>query len=353
MSGVCNAQQIFERIIGRVQERRIPFWAHLDVTYRCNVSCVHCYCQHLGSEGNNRACELTLSEIIRLFDELKDAGTLYLTISGGEVLVRPDFIDILREARARHFAVQVFTNGTLVTAELCQEMRALAVYAVELSIYGTSAEVHDAVTRVPGSFDRVAQACALLKDFELPFILKSVIMEQNFRQARDLEALSALWGAREFRYTLEVSARNDGNRLPLAYQLSPSRIHQWVSAHAPYPEPDPADLVHQPRCGSGEIGCYIDPFGTVYPCIQFLKPMGNIRTRSFNSIWSGDSPARQALNDVRELFDVARCKLCRYARYCRKCVGIAMLETGDVNECYGTLRTLAEAQYAAMTQSMR
>src|SRR5213593_350296 len=82
----------------------VPISVQLDVTYRCNERCVHCYLDH-DDHG-----EMTLAEIRDVLDQMAEAGVFFLTISGGEVLMRMDFFDILAHARARMFSVKVKTN---------------------------------------------------------------------------------------------------------------------------------------------------------------------------------------------------------------------------------------------------
>ena len=86
----------------------IPLSVQLDLTYRCNERCVHCYLDH-DDHG-----EMTTAEIKDLLDQMAEAGVFYLTISGGEILMRRDFFEILEHARARTFCVKLKTNGVLI-----------------------------------------------------------------------------------------------------------------------------------------------------------------------------------------------------------------------------------------------
>ena len=74
----------------------MPIAVHLDVTYRCNERCVHCYLDH-DDHG-----EMTTAEIKDTLDQLADAGVFFLTFSGGEVFLRRDFFEILEFCAASH-----------------------------------------------------------------------------------------------------------------------------------------------------------------------------------------------------------------------------------------------------------
>src|SRR5215813_6510192 len=94
----------------------IPLGAQLDLTYRCNERCVHCYLDH-DDHG-----EMTLAEIKDLLDQLADAGVFLLTISGGEIFLRPDLFEILEHARKLLFSVKIKTNGILIRESQARQL---------------------------------------------------------------------------------------------------------------------------------------------------------------------------------------------------------------------------------------
>src|SRR5208282_2598438 len=71
----------------------VPIAVHIDVTYRCNERCVHCYLDH-DDHG-----EMTTAEIKGVLDQLAEAGVFFLTFSGGEVFMRRDFLELVEYAR--------------------------------------------------------------------------------------------------------------------------------------------------------------------------------------------------------------------------------------------------------------
>ena len=101
----------YNRIVKKTMDRNIPLIAHWELTYRCNMTCAHCYCVQDESKK-----ELSFSEARFVIDALADMGSLYLTFSGGEILVRDDFFFFSHYAREKGFALRLLTNGTLITA---------------------------------------------------------------------------------------------------------------------------------------------------------------------------------------------------------------------------------------------
>src|SRR5947209_6024532 len=124
----------------RALELGIPISVHLDVTYRCNERCVHCYLDHddLG--------EMTTAEIKDILDQLAEAGVFFLVLSGGEVLMRRDFFDIVEHARGLLFNVKIKTNGVMIREPEARRIRELGVEQIQISVYSHRPEVHDAIT---------------------------------------------------------------------------------------------------------------------------------------------------------------------------------------------------------------
>src|SRR5947208_11216056 len=141
----------------RALDAGVPLSVHLDVTYRCNERCVHCYLDH-DDHG-----EMTLAEIRDVLDQMAEAGVFFLTISGGEVLMRMDFFDILAHARARMFSVKVKTNAFMIREAEAERLARAGLASVQVSIYSHRPEVHDAITKLPWSLERSIAGIRLLR----------------------------------------------------------------------------------------------------------------------------------------------------------------------------------------------
>ena len=128
--------------------RGIPVAAHMDITWRCNERCVHCYLDHDGKG------EMTTDEIKDVLSQLADAGTFFLSISGGEPLMRRDCFEILEYARTLRFNVKLKTNAVMIGPKEAARIRKLGIEQVQISLYSHRPEVHDAITKLPGSLRR-------------------------------------------------------------------------------------------------------------------------------------------------------------------------------------------------------
>ena len=126
----------------------VPISVQLDLTYRCNERCIHCYLDH-DDHG-----EMNTAEIMDLLEQMAEAGVFFLTISGGEILMRQDFFEILEYARKLMFCVKLKTNAVMIREEQAARLARAAIDSVQISIYSHRAEVHDAITKLPGSLRR-------------------------------------------------------------------------------------------------------------------------------------------------------------------------------------------------------
>src|SRR6201981_1275582 len=120
---------LLQELTAKALALNVPLNVQLDLTYRCNERCVHCYLDH---EDHG---EMTTAEIKHLLNEMADAGVFVLTLSGGEIFLRKDFFEILEHARQLMFCVKLKTNAVLIGEREAKRLRDLAVDAIQVSIY--------------------------------------------------------------------------------------------------------------------------------------------------------------------------------------------------------------------------
>ncbi|HET9399436.1 MAG TPA: radical SAM protein [Candidatus Acidoferrales bacterium] len=310
----------------RAQDRGIPLSAHLDLTYRCNERCVHCYLDH-SDHG-----ELSTAEILDLLDQMAAAGVLFLTISGGEIFLRRDFFEILESARAAAFCVRLKTNGVMIREAEARQLADLHIESVQISIYSDRAEVHDEITKLPGSLARSLRAVRLLRENGIRVTVANVAMSKNFTDYHRVQDLSARLGA-HFALDPTVTPMMDGNRSVLDLGIDDSELREVFrdeslvrnagESCAPPSTVTEGDLDSYP-CSAGHTACYISPYGDVYPCVQFPLACGNIRQQRFVEVWR-DSPQMNEVRSIR-LRDLSGCSSCVHGASCSRCPGLAFME---------------------------
>jgi radical SAM protein with 4Fe4S-binding SPASM domain len=166
---------------------RLPLTGNLDLTYRCNNHCLHCWLWRPGN-AREQSEELSFDEIRRIADEARAMGTREWGISGGEPMLRPDFPEIFDYLTRKAAAYTLNTNGTLITPEIARMLTRKGVKLVAL--YGATAEVYDRVTRNPGSFEQVMAGFAYLKEAGAGFVVQLIPMRDNWHQWAEMVDLA-------------------------------------------------------------------------------------------------------------------------------------------------------------------
>jgi radical SAM protein with 4Fe4S-binding SPASM domain len=320
--------RLMEEMGARALEQGIPLSVHLDLTYRCNERCVHCYLDH-DDHG-----EMTTAEILRVLDEVAEAGTFFLTLSGGEIFMRRDFFEILAHARKRMFAVKLKTNAVMVTRARAERIARLGVESVQVSLYSHRAEAHDAITKLAGSFRRTIEGVKRLREQGIKVSFANVLMKGNEDDYGHVRALAREMGA-GFTIDPMITPMMDGDRGVLALNVDPERLSaifrdESLTEGAPRFSPTPAgpapeeDAAQMLPCSAGHTLAYISPYGEVFPCVQFPYPCGNVRRQRFADIWK-DSAQLAEVRSVR-LADVEGCSTCVHGASCSRCPGLAYVE---------------------------
>lgn len=315
-------QEMFDKALAL----NVPLSVQVDLTYRCNERCVHCYLDH-HDHG-----EMTTAEITDLLDQMAEAGVFIVTFSGGEIFVRKDLFDLLGHARRRTFWIKLKTNAILIRESEAARLRDLGVESIQISIYSHRPEVHDAVTLVPGSLKRSLDAIRFLKSQGLKVTIANVLMTRNLRDYPGVRALAAKLGVA---CTLDptVTPMMDGDRSVLQFGADHSALRQVfrdpalvedVEAFCAVPAKAHESALEARPCSAGNSSCYVSPYGDVFPCVQFPLPTGNVRQQRFIDIWRHS----ERMNEVRSirLKDLTTCSGCTHVGNCTRCPGLAFME---------------------------
>ena len=272
----------------RALERAVPLSAYLEITYACNWRCVFCY-----NPRHHDHRRLSMAEWREVLDDLRSLGTLNVTLTGGEPLTHPDWLEIARAVRDRAFTLRLFTNGTLVSEPVADAIASLRPLAVEMSLHGGTAETHDRTTDKPGSHAALFAAIGRLRARSVPCVLKTVLTRLNEAEL-DLMIARAAEAGVPYRLDPTLSARDDGDRGPLAYTASRealARLYARVAALGQLPgtERQKGGI----NCGVGRLTLALDPEGNVYPCMQWRHTsLGNVRATRLRDLWAGSGERR-------------------------------------------------------------
>lgn len=326
----------YYRLINK--KEHYPWICQIEFTYRCNLNCVHCYCK--GSEDKDK--ELTTQEWKKIIDEIQKEGCIFLLFTGGEPLVRDDFLEIYTYAKEKGLIIGIFTNGTLFTEGIVNYFKKLPPASVEITLNSITPDTYEAITQIKGSFERVMDNIKRLKENKIPLILKTNCLKQNKHEIGKIkrwteELLGKPSNNRyHFKYDPAIYPRLNGDKAPCNYRLSFKELlkvrkqdpdlwqqHQ-KTLHGGFPDlkRDSSFLYH---CNSWMKQFFVNPYGKLKFCIFSDKFSVSLKTASFKEGFYKVSPQ---LLRVQFKTD-SRCKDCSLRPICWVCPARAYLETGD------------------------
>jgi MoaA/NifB/PqqE/SkfB family radical SAM enzyme len=308
-----------------LRDRR-PIAGSLSLTHRCNLSCVHCFLQ----SSRNQA-ELSAGEWIGLIDEMERAGCLWLVVTGGEPLLRPDFESIYRHARDKGFLVNLFTNGTLINDKTLDLLSRRPPNVVEMSLYGFTAGTYARVTGSPGARDRAYESARVLAGMGIPLRLKAVVLRQNASELEAMQRFSRELGA-PFRFDTQISPCLDGSCAPCSHRLDDEtilrldvedekRLAALVEFLGPAGRRPRKDLF---TCNAGMTSFHIYPDGKMALCVNDV-PVHDLKAGSFMQGWNGPVLERR----MAGLPEGHPCSGCMDQAFCGVCPAVARMETGS------------------------
>lgn len=330
---------------------RIPFSGGLEITSRCNLRCVHCYLCPATAPRPERP-EIEKERVCAILDEVRDAGCLHLLITGGEPLLRPDFRDIYEHAKRIGMLVTVFSNGTLITEGLLELFADLPPCNFEISLYGATAEIYEAVTRVRGSFRACIRGIEGLLGIGVDVSLKTILMTINRHEFFEIERTANAYGVR-FRFDACLFPRIDGNQTPLAFRVSADEAvereysEQTRFFHArKFFDEHINDRVTEKLygCGAGLVNFHIDSLGHLLPCIMARDFRYDLFAGSFLDGWNRVIPL---FREQKTRADHA-CIGCEAVAVCGRCPAFFRLENGDDNVPSEYLCRIGKLRHAAM-----
>lgn len=329
----------------RTWRDNILFSVLVELTYRCNLNCFFCY-----NDPHLRGVPLTMEQYGRFFEDLRELGALNLTFSGGEPLARADFFALGRQARELGFVVRVKSNGHALNGRLAQRLREeVDPFIVEVSLHGARAETHDRQTRVSGSFGKLLANLNEMRALGLRIKLNSPLTAWNEAEMEAMFALADDWGL-PIQLDPQITPRDDGDPGPL--QVTPSREgvarllalqRERAAARQTDREPRSTDAATEvggsKHCGAGSATVTVDPFGNVYPCVQWRRRVGNLHEQSILAIWRQS----RELAEVRRLAVEVKQTVGQHGPLgFGFCPGLAEQETGDPSGLYPAARRLLE-----------
>jgi radical SAM protein with 4Fe4S-binding SPASM domain len=305
------------------------FDVHLDLLYQCDLDCEHCYL-------DDKAREILPTGFWRgVIDQVADLEVFNLVLSGGELFLRKDVMELIAHARSRGLFVHLKTHAGRLDADDAARLAELGVSTVVVSYYSTRPEIHDAITRRPGSHARTLAAMRELAARGVRVVAVCIVMDRN---RDDYRAVVAQGGEVGFTVRLNGTLRvaQSGADFPRQTALDREALVELEAFRAAYSNQSPHCDVDAPAndwgarklCAAGHLSLYVDPGGQVMPCISWPEPLGDLtRGDRLADLWQGSSVLAR-VRGYRQR-DRAHCGDCGGREHCGYCPGQAYLENSD------------------------
>ncbi|MFC1572219.1 PqqD family peptide modification chaperone [Candidatus Eisenbacteria bacterium] len=315
----------------------------LHVTDRCNLTCAHCYVD----THDSVELELSTQQIHRLIDDLACMGGTSVTFSGGEPLLRPDCLELLRYA-GEQLTVTLNTNATLIDSSVAGQLASINPL-VQVSVDGPDPETHDGI-RGNGSFEATMQGlrCLHAQGLGPRLVIATTLMKQNIARAPEMIDLATRLGVSRLRFlplhrqgragsawsTLDASLDEYVEWFRYVYydneaQTCPVEISGGLTGMAMYPSSNS----ETPWCSIGKT-LVVDAHGNVYPCALMVDQrflLGNVTQVGLEEITASEQ--------LRELTQTCRarkekietCRDCDWRNLCQgSCAALVFLEKGTL-----------------------
>jgi len=345
----------FSDIIKRSWNDNILFSALIELTYRCNLDCFFCY-----NDTSLQGTSLTREQYFKLFEELRELGAMNLILSGGEPLAHPDFFELGKKARQLGFVVRIKSNGHALRERLAHRIKEeIDPFIIEISLHGACTETHDRQTRVAGSFEMLIQNLQILKELDLRFRLNSTLTTWNAEEVEAMYVIAERFGV-NLQIDTTVTLRDNGDRTPLdvapsaenlqsLFRIQKRMIEKKSTVSTPSKKMQSDSNVmggldgtkkktaSGRHCGAGSSTVAIDPFGNVYPCVQWRRTIGSLHDDCIANIWSNN----ESLASIRQENDAASQALDDLGKNKQAaafCPGLACSLTGKATEIYPVAR---------------
>jgi pyrroloquinoline quinone biosynthesis protein E len=279
-----------------------PLWLLLELTYRCPLHCVFCYNP---TDFARTGAELATADWLRVLREARALGAVQLGLSGGEPLVREDLEEIVAEAHALGFYINLITSGVGLTRARIAALKAAGLDHIQLSFQDSTREMNDFLSSTR-TFELKAQVAALIREYGYPMVLNVVLHRLNIDHVGEILDMAERLGAQ---YVELANTQYYGWAWLNRQQLLPSRA-QLERAEAVtqrfrervggriqvyFVVPDYFETRPKPCMnGLGSVFLAIAPDGTAMPCHAARMLPGldlpNVQESDIRSIWH-DSPA--------------------------------------------------------------
>lgn len=315
-----------DSLLADAAERRLPIQGELEITSRCNFSCVHCYVEP--SERSHFSA-IPFQVAVSIIDEASRAGCIWLLITGGEPLLHPRFKDIWKYAWDKGIRLSLFTNGSTIDTEIVEFFSKFPPESIEVSIYSLDPDTHAQITGSSKGFNRLMEGLALLKNSKFRTTIKTPVLTLNEHEIQAIQQF-AIDNQFSFRMDAIIHPTLYQNEKPLTYRIAASRAAElamsapeiraqlrscFFDLQVPFNETD-----QTLPCSAGVYSFHVSSDAKLNVCSLMRKSFGDLETESFLTAWNRLVSYRHNPKEY-----ASSCDSCSLRKMCVNCPGVAFI----------------------------
>lgn len=333
----------------KAEKARIPLSGTFELTPVCNFACRMCYVRKTAEEVRQSSRPIrTMEQWLKTAREARDAGMLYLLLTGGEPTVWPDFWEFYEKLMQMGLVVSINTNGSLIDAEALRKLLKYPPRRVNITLYGASDSTYKTLCRADNMFSKVDRSIRMLREAGIQVKLNCSLTPYN---AGDLEQMTAY--AKEQNLILDIATymfpplRRDETLVgknerftpeEAAYyrlksyklQFEPEKYREFLERieKETIPPPGLGEECIDPldgtiRCRAGKASFWATWDSWLSPCGMMTEPKIELQNRSFAEAWA------ELLHACDRIKVSGVCKGCPDLYLCHSCAAMAQTETGS------------------------
>jgi len=297
---------------------------HIDLTDACTERCVHCYVP----KGLKDYLPVALVE--KALTEFRAMNGLTVHLTGGEAMMHPDFERICRKCVKLNLNFIIFSNMTLCDEKRIAFLKEVQPQFINVSLYSMKPEEHDAITQLPGSWQRTMDAILKCCEAGVACRIATPLLKENqdalpmLRKFADEHHMHLVPG-------VDIIAQADHGCANLAHACSTEELRRVLMRdhelfHKVYEGVMPT--CDAKVCDIGSARLYLNAKGNYYPCDSMHEyVLGNVRENTVEEIWKGEK-----LNYLRGLKnrDFGACASCQNRPWCKVCPAANFNATGNL-----------------------
>ena len=344
MDALDDVLQIEKQLVQKATFAHIPLGGTFELLPLCNMHCEMCYIRMNQAEINAAGERLrTVEEWLQIAEQMKQRGTLFLLLTGGEPFLYPGFSELYRGLKKMGMILTINTNGTLITEEIAQLLGEDKPRRVNITLYGASNETYEKICHTPHGFDQTIRGIRLLQQQGVDVKLNGTLVPENQHELEQLYRIAAELGlylkVDSYLFPLQQRSRkkfNPQSRLAAqqaahCYLQSQWAEHppEWFMGYREYtlnhvrPAADMDTALH---CRAGKSSFWIRWDGKMTPCVFMDNPAVDVFAQGFDQAWA------TIVEQTKELCLPPVCGDCEYKEVCQVCGAAAQCETGNLTD---------------------